>query len=330
MTPRFLLVALAAVAFGATPLAAAEKCPQSQSTCVYVLEDGRFRTVPLPFEAYEGFAAINDRGQMAVTQSINPFVNRVFLRSPRGRLERIFLPGLLTPIVTDINNRGELAGQYCRVRPNCENAQRGFLRDSRGRVQSIDYPGAVYTAAQGLNDKGHVVGEYLDRRGVLHGFRWTNGRFTRIDVPREAASGATDVNNRGEIVGGVIRGSATRPIVRGYVLRAGIFRKFAVPRFPITVPLRLNERAVAGFVTTAFPLPQADEVHGFRLPLRDLTHVRRIDYPGAPRTLVSGMNNAGDLAGVYENPSFSGPPAMAGMATRKTVRRLGAAIPTRF
>ena len=30
--------------------------------------------------------------------------------------------------------------------------------------------------------------------------------------------------------------------------------------------------------------------------------VTRIDFPGAPRTVVRGMNNRGQIVGVYENP----------------------------
>jgi hypothetical protein len=90
----------------------------------------------------------------------------------------------------DINNRGQLTGEYVRVGPDgIPDRESGFARDKRGRVTVFDSPGAKGTEAVKLNDRGQVVGEYSQDTPLVNDwanprdFLWDPGRVTTIEIP---------------------------------------------------------------------------------------------------------------------------------------------------
>jgi hypothetical protein len=61
----------------------------------------------------------------------------------------------------DINDRGQISGEYVRVGSDgIPDSESGFLRDARGRTSVLDVPGAKGTEATKLNDRGQIVGFY--------------------------------------------------------------------------------------------------------------------------------------------------------------------------
>ena len=82
-----------------------------------------------------------------------------FLRDARGRITAINRPGAVITIAFDINNRGQITGEYIRVGSDgIGDSESGFVRDKRGRLTVFDVPGAKGTEAIKVNDRGQIVG----------------------------------------------------------------------------------------------------------------------------------------------------------------------------
>ena len=91
----------------------------------------------------------------------------------------------------DINNRGQLTGEYVRVGPDgIPHSESGFVRDKRGRVTVLDIPGAKGTEAVKLNDRGQAVGEYSQDTPIVNDsanprdYLWDRGRSHHRDPRR--------------------------------------------------------------------------------------------------------------------------------------------------
>ena len=109
----------------------------------------------------------------------------------------------------DINNRGQLTGEYVRVGPDgIPYSESGFVRDKRGRVTVLDIPGAKGTEAVKLNDRGQAVGEYSQDTPIVNDsanprdYLWDRGRVT-IEIPGAdpVRTEPLGLNNRGQVVG---------------------------------------------------------------------------------------------------------------------------------
>jgi probable HAF family extracellular repeat protein len=185
---------------------------------------------------------------------------------------------------------------------------RGFLRDRRGRYSVVAPPGAVFSKTGGLNNRGTVVGiGYPSPESNAGGFGFVRdgkGRYSRFRVPGtspESRTVASDINERGRIVGW----SDDDRVSFGYIRdRAGRFTRIKHPDARGSVPdgvggkisgseLRgLNDR---GDIVGNYAADRT--VKGF---VRD----RRGNYttirpPGAAATLVTGINNKGQIVGQY-------------------------------
>ena len=215
-----------------------------------------------------------------------------------------------------VNNRGQVVGRYTDT-PSVQDpsaTNRGYLLD-RGRLTRLDPPGAVSSQAVGINNRGQVVGEYRDAAGAYHGYLWQRGRFTTIDLPGAAASSLRAINDRGQILGAW---ADDRGTFHGFLLDRGRFRTFDGPAGTVFLPTDLNDRGqVVGSTlapTAADPLAGA---RGFLLAKGPGGPFTPIDVPGAPRNLVFGLNDRGQLVGAYENtataPAPAGAPTMDGL-----------------
>jgi probable HAF family extracellular repeat protein len=172
----------------------------------------------------------------------------------------------------------------------------------RGKVTRIDVPEARLTVPHGINDRGQVVGEYTDANGMDRGFLWTRGRVTTFAVADATFTKPNAFNDRGEIVG--IYGD-TDGAIHGFHLRHGRTTTLDAPGATATIPYDVNDRGQ--IVVSAFT-PTADDpfaaARGF--VLRDgiegpFTEAR---FPGAPRTVATGIDDRGRIVGVYENPNY--------------------------
>ena len=68
----------------------------------------------------------------------------------------------------DINNRGQISGEYQRSDLVRITSESGLYRDPRGRITTFDVPGAKGTEAAKLNDLGEVAGNYSDTTPVVN------------------------------------------------------------------------------------------------------------------------------------------------------------------
>jgi hypothetical protein len=148
----------------------------------------------LSYEAVD----INNRGEIVGFYNDEQGATTTgFLRTRKGRLTDIAVPGSRVTGPLRINDRRQVVGLYV----DAEGAVHGFLRDG-GAFATIDVPGATTTAVLGINNRGQMVGSYIDRDGAYHGFLLDRGAFRLLDGTRDATyTRALDVSNRGQIVG---------------------------------------------------------------------------------------------------------------------------------
>lgn len=299
------VTATAALAGGLSAAASPDRAGAAPASSgpVFVLDKGRYSAFDPP-DGISGneFVDLNDRGQVAGTYvDAKTGSSRGFLRERSGRFTRFDLPGARQTYVAEINDRGQIVGTACDADP-C--TQRGFLRDVRGRFATIRKPGAAATQAFGLDDRGRIVGDYLDKFGKYHGYVWVNRRFTTIDVRGAVGTTLMGINERGDTVGLYLTADGS---VHAFFRSArGRVTTIDAPDAKLTFPVDINDRGqVAGFTTDTLPLPDATDVHGFLLKNGPTGAFTRIDFPGARRTIVFGMNDHGSVTGVYENPNAS-------------------------
>jgi hypothetical protein len=143
-------------------------------------------------------AESSPRSQSPCTQA-----NCVFVLD-KGRFTPIDVPGAGGTTATDINNRGQIVGEYGEDPGNAPTALHGLL--SGGDFMTFDAPGVLFTEPGGINDRGQIVGSTASDRDLmdLHGFllaEGVEGDFSPIDFPGAPRTVAFDINNRGQIIG---------------------------------------------------------------------------------------------------------------------------------
>jgi probable HAF family extracellular repeat protein len=174
-----------------------------------------------------------------------------------------------------INAREQIVGGWFEVnevnRSKCtppelpELVSHGFLLD-KGLFATIDVPGLRFTAALGINNRRQIVGGYQDIVCRRHGFLWDNGVFTTIDVPGSKETTAHGINNHGQIV--------------GHYLDANGMSGDHCER---------DLHGCHGFLLD----------HGVFITI-DIT----IDEPASSGTIVSGINNHGQIVGYGDHHGF--------------------------
>jgi hypothetical protein len=266
----------------------------------FVLDRGRYKSFEARDPAVRLFpGAINKRGVIA-GEYLTPDRESGFVRDTRGRISRIDLPGVAGTQVDKLNDRGQIVGNFSKVSPFLPgDGSRGYVL-TRGRVKRIDVPGARITAPHDIDNRGRVVGQFTDGNGAERGFVWRRGRFTTFAVPGAADTVPIATNDRGHVVGFY---SDADGDFHGFLLRDGVYTTVDAPGAPSTLLFDVNNRGhVVGFSVA----PTADDpfagARGF--VLRDGVDgpFTEIAFPGAPRTIATGIDDQGRIVGVYENP----------------------------
>jgi hypothetical protein len=166
-----------------------------------------------------------------------------------------------------------------------------FVLDE-GRFSAFDAPGVSANELIDVNRRGQIAGTYVPKNGVSHGF----------------------LNDRGELLGvyvdadGNPHGFHRSPRGRITTLDA--------PGAVLTLPFDINDRGrIVGFTTDALPIPDAVDVHGFVLKHGPAGRFSRIDVPGAPRTLASGIDDRGRIVGIFESPNAAVPESLQNLGS---------------
>jgi probable HAF family extracellular repeat protein len=273
----------------------------------FVLDRGRYTTIEAPAPNVWLFPFdINNRGQLTgeyvrVGPDGIPDSESGFVRDKRGRVTVLDVPGAKGTEAVKLNDRGQVVGEYSQDTPIVNNSAnpRDFLWD-RGRVITIEIPGAdpLRTEPIGVNNRGQVVGPYLDRNGALHGFLWERGRITTIDLPGATSTSPTAINDRGQVLGVYTDAAGA---AHGFVLSRGRFVSFDVPgQGDFLFPLDINNRGQIVGWTVQDPVTLAG-ARGFLLAKGARGPATPVSFPGAPRTIATGINDQGQIVGFYEN-----------------------------
>jgi hypothetical protein len=150
--------------------------------------------------AMAGFDGLTDAGAIAVDGIDSNGVNHAYLRTPAGKFTEFDPAGSLNTLVTGINSKNIIVGEYY----DSANVLHGFLRKSDGTIISpIDVPNSIGTVINNIDSSGASVGVYVDSGSIAHGFvRSLGGTFTTFSV--SGASGGTfpgSNNNAGSATG---------------------------------------------------------------------------------------------------------------------------------
>lgn len=252
------------------------------------------------------------------------FVYRNGVYHPLGAIPGTLQPPGVGTTHDAINNRGELSGSYIDADavPGPTGAvpldtTHAFVEDARGTVTKFDVPGGVEPLAQGTNNRGQAAGIYIDAdttvnpdgtlpANVVHGFvREPHGKITTFNVPFPYLHAVRDINDRGAMVGYYDNPDNYLRLGGGF-LRApdGKITRIDVPgALPSTSPFSINNRGqIVGWYADAGTRLTPDgsipphTVHGFLL---DNGRYRTLDAPGSLLTQAYGINERGQIVGVY-------------------------------
>jgi probable HAF family extracellular repeat protein len=241
---------------------------------------------------------INDRGDivgLCILDS-NFDVRGFLLRG--GSYTNFNIPAGVSTTAWGINNEGDIVGYY----NDSSGMSHGFLRH-QGQYTTIDDPlGVGGTQAIRINDRGDIVGGYADGNNVSHGFLLRKGTYTTLDDP-QAGTGlyqgtfAYGINNLGDVVG-IYTDSSN--VTHGFLLHDGRYTTIDDPLGQYSQPMDINARGqIVGFYLHF--APGSFQGHGFLWQNGTFT---QIDGPAGPNgvgTFTYGINNQGQIVGVYAN-----------------------------
>jgi len=204
----------------------------------------------------------------------------------------IEIPGnlFLAPFMP--TEQGSTAGFYI----DSQGASYGFIwQDSK--VTPLNVPDGNNTGASGINDHGQVVGNFVDSSGNNHDFIYSiqHGTWTILpEVPGLPLLSNVTINDAGIVVGSGFYGTTANV---GFIWDGNSYSFFSVPGADETQglgtsPLGMNDR---GQICGLHQDTQG-AVHGF---IKDGSNYTTVDVPGADQTWCFGINNQGDVVGVY-------------------------------
>ena len=260
-----------------------------------------FTTVDVPSGVDTFVLGINARGDVVGFYDDKKGATHGFLLH-RSTFLSIDFPGALSTLARAINARGDIVG----TSTDLAGVDHGYLlRD--GRYTQIDVPEASATIARGINNAGDITGNYKDSSGNESGFLLKNGRYYRVRVPNSCSTDVLMPMDDGRVLVGdfcTITDGALHGFLRN---RSGQFQTIDVPnagRFACTAPRWINERGdIVGLYLIANTSDECyggSNEHGFLI--RDGEY-STIDFPGAAITDVLGINDDGELVGLYIDSS---------------------------
>ena len=205
----------------------------------------------------------------------------------------IAVPGASETLASGINDAGQVSGGYVDA-----SGTHGFV-DTNGVFTTINAPGAISTSVFGINATGQVTGSYRDAAGITHGFVDTNGSFMTFDVPGAGGTFGQGINDAGQVAGFYAGPSS----IGSFVESNGVVTLLAVPGAASTTAFGINN---AGQVSGSYSSNPTSPSHGFVYANGVFT---TIDIPTSmvvqglypTVTDVSGINNAGELVGDYND-----------------------------
>jgi hypothetical protein len=176
-----------------------------------------------------------------------------------------------------------------------QNVNLGFEFSLPDTFTSENYPLSTQTQVTGINNNFKTSGFYIDSGGVFHGFlRTAGGIFSApVDFPGTGFNQLLGLNFRSQAVG-YYADSPSFTVDHAYIYdqNGGVF-------LPIVNPLSVNSQATGinnEQVVCGFYVDSGGTTHGFMLNAGTLT---TLDFPGSNFTQALGLNDNGQVVGVY-------------------------------
>jgi hypothetical protein len=213
----------------------------------------------------------------------------------------------------------------------------GFVRSSNSTFHYYRVPNSMQTSFLHRSNLGVNVGYYTDSAYITHGLIVSGRKYQTVDYPGETIVELTSINK-----GGTVIGFHQNPGSGTFSLKNGVFKDISYPGSNSTSAVSINDNGVIvgtyydpgdssyhGFVLqngayTTLDNPKADRENGTQL--KDINNsgaivgwyyvgpighsfvyengvFADIDPPNCNYTLVSGINNLGDVTGNTNLPS---------------------------
>jgi len=264
---------------------------------LYSPSQGKLTTLDYPGAKWTAPSAINDNGQIIGGYLINwPF--RSFVYSS-GTFHSIDVPGARTTTVSGINNQGDIVGSYEDGNGKSHGFILRFILGQTVLLRTIDYPSAVETFAAHVNNQGDIVGYYVDKSNVYHGWithHLSTEKFNTIDFPQAKYTAPSGINDKGQIIGQYSYNS-TGFDHSCFMYSKGAFKpiKTAGDDGPSYCTSINNYGEVVGNYY------KGDVSHGF---LFAQGRFHTFHSYGNHVTTLYGINNHGDIAGVFDQTGF--------------------------
>lgn len=199
-------------------------------------------------------------------------------------VRNIQVPGSSVTMGNGVNKYDTVVGGYTTT----ANTNIHAYRWSNGSFMTYLFPNAKATEFNGNNDSGVIVGDYTTTGGTTHGLVFQNGTGTSFSFPGATYTVVQGINNAGTIVG-YYRTSSTGP--------TSGFRKTSSGTITLHFPNATSTWAYAindnGKIAGTY-LDVSGNLHGFTYLNGTYTNV---DYPGAPDTVLNGINKFDSLVG---------------------------------
>jgi hypothetical protein len=212
-----------------------------------------------------------------------------------GNYTLFALPGNNTqsPQVSDINDKGEIVGEY--FTPSAV----GYLLQN-GIITVLAAPGATRTVPQGLNNHGTIVGTLRVPNQPNKGFVFKDGVYTTVTV---AGAGVNiwDINDNGDAVGEV---DVSIDVAYSFLYRNGVVTP--IPDYPgadRTRVFSINKTGeMVGVLLNNTP-GQPQQQIGFILRNGVFETFR---LAGSLSFIPFGITDKGDVTGDYFTTNFEG------------------------
>jgi hypothetical protein len=207
-----------------------------------------------------------------------------------------------------INNRGIVAG--ARFAPP-DGADHGVIRSKKGVYTEFVHPGSFFTTARGINDRGLVAG-VADDGALVIGFIYDAASNTYVDFLPSPDTTAHGINDRGDVAGSVLLDAgvacAQCPVgYYGFVRTArGAFSFFRVNGADTRARGLNDSGVIAGQVDTDTGVKSfVTRIRGLPYEAITIADARLLEFPGMSFTIAEGINNKGEVVGIYLDGDFA-------------------------
>jgi probable HAF family extracellular repeat protein len=220
-----------------------------------------------------------------------------------GFYTTIDVPGATSTSITAISSSGNLAGTFT----DTTGAEHGF-GDNHGVFNTFDFPAGSDPLVTGINDAGQIVGSYqFPNQPFGRGFEYANGVFTQI-TPDEAGLYPHAINNSGVIAGYGVSCLINLVCGSGFIYSNGTVTTGI--EFPPQPPddstdtnfqgINNKGEVVGNYLGGIYHQFCCDE-GGFIYYGDNNFMVFKV--PGATDTIPFGINDAGQIVGVFRDNS---------------------------